>query len=234
VRVQATSAASQVRAGHKATFVVWVWSAKEASYGASVRASIGTAKDVDAPGFMICPVPDGTTCRVGNLPVGQVDELETAVDVQSKAALGEQVTLTAAASAKGSLSDSGSATDVVVLTPTVSPTLPGVTLPPTSLPPIPGTATSPSNPAGLFPTVPPSTSPSTSTPGFPRVRPHSGAHPAVAAASATVPVDARLIGGQLAGLAVLAGAIAIAVVRLSLRRPRAHDPAGKSQQPKSQ
>jgi hypothetical protein len=222
-----------VRAGHKATFVVWVWSAKAASYGASVSASIGKAKYVDAPSFMICPVPDGTTCRVGNLPVGQVDELETAVDVQSKAALGEQVTLTAAASAKGSLADSGAATDVVVLTPTASPSLPGVTLPSTSLPPIPGTATSPSNPAGLFPTVPPSSStPGTGAPSFPRVRPHSGTHAAAAAASATVPVDARLIGGQLAGLAVLAGAIAIAVVRLSLRRPRVHDSAGKPQQPK--
>jgi hypothetical protein len=42
----------------------------------------------------------------------------------------------------------------------------------------------------------------------------------VATASATVPLDARLIGGQLAGLAVLAGGIAIALVRLSLRRQR--------------
>lgn len=228
--MQSTSSAAEVKAGHTATFVVWVWSAKAASYGASIRASMGKTKHVNAPSFPICPVPAGTTCRVGNLPAGQVDELEAADGVQAKATLGEQVTLTATATAKGSKSDSGSATDVVVLTPTASPSLPGVTLPPTSLPPIPGTATSPSNPAGLFPTVPPSATPSASTPSLPRVRPHSAAR--AAAASATVPVDARLIGGQLAGLAVLAGAIAIAAVRLSLRRPRVQgeDQASKSQQ----
>jgi hypothetical protein len=40
--------------------------------------------------------------------------------------------------------------------------------------------------------------------------------------SATLRLDTRLIGGQLAGLAVLAAAIAIAIARLSLRRPRPH------------
>jgi hypothetical protein len=44
-------------------------------------------------------------------------------------------------------------------------------------------------------------------------------------AAATVPVDARLIGGQLAGLAVLAGAVTIAIARLSLRTPKPQDTA---------
>jgi hypothetical protein len=39
-----------------------------------------------------------------------------------------------------------------------------------------------------------------------------------------VPLDARLLGGQIAGLAVLAGAIAIAIARLSLRRQKVNDP----------
>ena len=39
-------------------------------------------------------------------------------------------------------------------------------------------------------------------------------------AAATVPLDSRLIGGQLAGLAVLAGAVIIAIARLSLRAPK--------------
>ncbi len=38
--------------------------------------------------------------------------------------------------------------------------------------------------------------------------------------SATLPLDSRLIGGQLAGLAVLACAVAAAIARLSLRSPR--------------
>jgi len=37
--------------------------------------------------------------------------------------------------------------------------------------------------------------------------------------SASFPLDTRLIGGQLVGLAVLAAAVTIAVARLSLRRP---------------
>jgi hypothetical protein len=43
-------------------------------------------------------------------------------------------------------------------------------------------------------------------------------------AADTVPLDARLLGGQIAGLAVLAGAIAIAIARLSLRRQKAGEP----------
>jgi hypothetical protein len=39
-----------------------------------------------------------------------------------------------------------------------------------------------------------------------------------------VPLDARLLGGQIAGLAVLAGAIAIAIARLSLRKQKVSDP----------
>jgi hypothetical protein len=42
-------------------------------------------------------------------------------------------------------------------------------------------------------------------------------------AAATVPLDARLIGGQLAGLAVLAGAVTMAIARLSLRTPKQQD-----------
>ena len=39
-------------------------------------------------------------------------------------------------------------------------------------------------------------------------------------AAATFPFSTRLIGGELVGLAVLAAALAIAIVRFSLRRPR--------------
>jgi hypothetical protein len=39
-----------------------------------------------------------------------------------------------------------------------------------------------------------------------------------------VPLNARLLGGQIAGLAVLAAAIAIAIAKLSLRRQKAGDP----------
>jgi hypothetical protein len=222
VRVQPLSNTGEVKSGTTARFVIWVWSVTAESYGTSVLTSVAAgAHYVGTPGFEICPIPDGKTCKVGNLPTDQVDELEAGVKVGTRAPLGELVKLTARASAKGSRAYSGSASDVVVATPTVNPSLPAVT-PPGSLPTLPGT--SPSNPAGLFPTVPPTNSPSPSTgvPVLPGVK-HHRAPLHAAAASATVPLDARLIGGQLAGLAVLAGAIAIAVVRLSLRRPRGQD-----------
>jgi hypothetical protein len=204
-----------VKAGHVASFAVWVWTAKATSDGTSVLASIASAKNLDQPRFQVCPVSAGKVCKLGDLAVGRIDELEVGVHVLPKAALGEKIRLTAKASAKRSGSDSATATYTVVKTPKVSPT---ATVPPAaSLPPIPSTSTSSSNPAGLFPTVPTTTSPPTSSgQGFP----HAKRSVHLATASATVPLDARLIGGQLAGLAVLAGGIAIALVRMSLRRPR--------------
>jgi hypothetical protein len=84
---------------------------------------------------------------------------------------------------------------------------------------VPGTGTTVGNPVNLFPTVTPGSSaspnPTSAVPG--------SRHPRrvnAAVASAILPLDPRLIGGQLAGLAVLAGAVAIAIARLSLRTPR--------------
>jgi hypothetical protein len=93
------------------------------------------------------------------------------------------------------------------------PNLPSFDLPGVTLPTLPnGAFTTPTNPAGLFPTVSPSG----------RHSKHSS-HKATTD-SAILPLSSRLIDGQVAGLAVLAVAIAIAVVRLSLRS-RPHDSA---------
>jgi hypothetical protein len=217
LRVQPLSSSAQVKAGQVASYVVWVWSAKATSDNTSVLAWIAGAKYLDAPRFRVCPIRSGQVCKLGDLAKGRIDELEVGVHVLPKAALGTKVRLTAKAYAKGAHPNSASATYTVVRTPKVSPTS-GDTLPPTSLPPIPSTSTSSSNPAGLFPTVGASSSPPTSG-AHGSAKKHATVH--AATASATVPLDARLIGGQLAGLAVLAGGIAIALVRLSLRRQRA-------------
>jgi hypothetical protein len=226
------SSASEVKAGQVAYFAIWVWSTKAPSYGIRVDTSVASAQYVEAPRFTVCPVADKTTCKLGNLPVGQADELEAGVRVLSKAALGEQVQLTAKAEAKGSQSNDGSATDLVVVSPKPSPTTtttsPVASLPPPqSLPPIAGTGTSPGNASGLFPTVGP-----TSSPGASSVGPSRSVNlPArVSDASATVPLDPRLIGGQLVGLAVLAGAVAIAIARLSLRQRAPQDDSSKPSQ----
>jgi hypothetical protein len=165
----------------------------------------------------------GTTCKIGNLPVGQADELQATVQVQARAAPGERVQITAKASAAGAAAFAGSATDVVQV-PTSSPT-PLVPLPvPSALPTISGTGISPTDPAGLFPTVKATPTTGTGSLGLPPARPRAVLHAANVAA--TVPLDARLLGGQLAGLAVLAGAVTIAVVRLSLRTPKPNGDKG--------
>ena len=172
----------------------------------------------------------GATCKIGNLPVGQADELQATVRVRSKAALGEQVQISAKATAKGALSFSASATDVVVVNPKTSPTSPFITLPESgALPTISGTGISPSDPSGLFPTVGASPTPGTGSLTLPHAKPRAVLHAATAAA--TVPLDARLIGGQLAGLAVLAGAVTIAIARLSLRAPKPTDDSDAKQPP---
>jgi hypothetical protein len=172
---------------------------------------------------------------MGGIAVGQVDELQVRVRVGQQAAKGEQVQLTARASASKAQSFTDSAADVVVAKPATSATAPGTTpaggftLPPVTLPPLSGAGVSPSNPSGLFPTVGPAPSPSTTPLGLPPVKPHKTIRAADAAA--TVPIDSRLIGGQLAGLAVLVGAVVLAIARLSLRAPKPADDKGDRKPP---
>jgi hypothetical protein len=176
----------------------------------------------------VCPDPVGATCKIGTVPLEQADELEAGVRVGSKAAVGEQVQLTAAAAGSAAHSFNGSATDVVIARQTSAPTptsSPGTSLPPVSLPALSGSGGSAgSDPTGLFPTVAPTVTPSTTPLGLPSVKPHKTVR--VTDAAATVPLDSRLIGGQLAGLAVLAGAVVIAVARLSLRTPKPPEGSG--------
>ncbi len=188
--------------------------------------SVAFAEDLGKAAFAVCPDADGKTCKLGNMPAAQADELEAGVPVKAKAALGEQIQLTAKVTAKGAKSFSASATDVVVVSPPPSTSTPQPsplpTLPPTTTPPISGTGPSPGN---LFPTVSPSPTSGPSSLGLPSVKPKRTAA-SVTDAADTVPLDPRLIGGQLAGLAVLAGGIAIAIARLSLRTPKAQDDKG--------
>jgi hypothetical protein len=241
VSVQPLGTSAQVRPGHKAGFAIWVWSTRADSKSVTVDVHIAHASHVGAPQFSVCPSSGTASCGIGTLPAGQADELQATAAVQKSASNGEQVKLTATASAKGARSfDASGSVLVTAATPpptTTSPpatvTLPPVTLPPVSVPPVAANGPGLGNPAGLFPTVSPALSPSPSgSIGFPPARKRATR---VANVSAIVPLDPRLIGGQLAGLAVLAGAIAIAVARLSLRRPRPQDGpgSGKTDKPSS-
>jgi hypothetical protein len=224
-----------VRPGHNAGFAIWVWSTDGTSKSVTVHIRIAAVKHVRAPHFTVCPSSGSATCGIGTLPPGQADELQATAAVGTAATNGEQVQLAATASGTATHSFTGSGSISVTTakhpsTGTSSPPPSTITLPPVSLPPAAGvgTGTGVGNPVGLFPTISPapgltpSPSPSSGL-GFP---PAKKRIVRVATASAIVPLDPRLIGGQLAGLAVLAGAIAIAIARLSLRRPRPQDGPG--------
>jgi len=209
------SATTTVTAGSTASFVVWVWSTGATSSNVSVVASLRSASFLGAPSFAICPSASGATCTIASLLVGQLYELLVSVPVSTAAPDGTPVALTAQASASGSLSSSASATEVVAAASSAAslPASSSAVPPLVSLPPIPGTSVSPVNPSELFPTVNPTGGGTTS---LPAARSRSGVHATVV--SSTVPIDTRLIGAQLIGLAVLAGAVTIAIMRMSLRR----------------
>ncbi len=228
VQVQSPSGAAQVQAGKTAAFVVWVWSVGGPSQDVVITSSVASAKNIASPVFMVCPKPSGAVCNLGSLPANQADELEATSAVGKAATPGEQVKLTAAAKGTGALPDSASLALSVTKSPVTSSSPPAggqsVPAPPLSLPPlvglpIPGGVSG--NPAGLFPTVAPVPTAGSGI-GFPPAH-RRGSQGRLVTASATVPLSPRLIGGQLAGLAVLAAAIAIAIARLSLRRARPQD-----------
>jgi len=142
------------------------------------------------------------------------------------------VTLTAmATSAEASNSASASATvDITRRSSGTSQTQnagDGVTIPSFGLPSgtVPGLGIQPTGDLGsAFPQV----SPSPSASGTAASHGHSTK---TIDLSAGLPLDVRLIGGQIIGLAVLAAAVTIAVARLSLRRqpqPPGEDGPGKS------
>jgi hypothetical protein len=67
------------------------------------------------------------------------------------------------------------------------------------------------------------------TPSSSSSPPRQGRATTITPTASTLPLDPRLVGGQLAGLAVLAAAITMVVARLSLRTP--HPPTGSPAAP---
>src|ERR1019366_3621180 len=93
---------SQVKAGHTATYTIFVWSTRAVSKDAVATVKVQPVAHVGAPKYTVCPSASGTTCRLGNLSVGLADELQATVKVGAKAAQGEHVELMARADATGS------------------------------------------------------------------------------------------------------------------------------------
>jgi hypothetical protein len=238
--VQPITTKSSLHPGDSATYAVWVWPAGGAASGISVTISAKVAGSSATPKFTVCPSASGLTCTVGGIAKGTSDELQAKVPVPSSAAAGKQAVLSGTAKSSDATAPAPASGAVTITakpaassspspTPTPADTTPsgvGATLPAGILPTVPGTdpgATLPelpnpeSSPGGLFPTVSPgpSASPSPYSATLPNAR-----DVRVTDAAASFPFSTRLIGGEIVGLAVLAAAIAIAIVRFSLRRPR--------------
>ncbi len=205
--------------GGELTYSIWVWSTL-ATQRMTVQAR-STGKGAWPPRFTLCPAARHRVCSVGPLGAGQAVELLVRVHVGLPATAGEQITLIVTVQAPD-LSPAQASVAVLVGQAMPSPTPPatGSGLPPISYPPLPGTTVPPSNLSTLFPVV----TPSASARHARRQRAVS-----VAPASSTLPLDPRLIGGQLAGLAILAAAIAMAVARVSLR-PAAPKPGANPEE----
>jgi hypothetical protein len=170
-------------------------------------------------------VPSGRSdCKVAGLNAGQHVEVQAKLKTPSRRY--HHVTLTAmATSAEASNSASASATVDIKRksssggsssTQNAGDGTTIGTIPATSLPTgtVPGLGIQPTGNLGsAFPQVSPSPSPTSAT-GAASHRPSTK----TIDLSAGLPLDVRLIGGQVIGLAVLAAAITIAVARLSLRR----------------
>jgi hypothetical protein len=203
-----------------------VWTTGADAKNVTVDLSTGDSKirRTSAPSFSVCPDASGTRCTLGTLPKDQADELQARISVWKIAGTGKNLTLTATARAKDAKPFKANGDVAVVAAPTPTPSGPppgdGGGLPPPPslpvLPPDPAPIAGSSNPAGLFPTVTPS-------PASAAASGNAAAHNAKAratSAGSTLPLNTRLIGGQLAGLVILAAAIAIAVTRLSFRPQR--------------
>ena len=223
-----------VHPGGTASYAIWVWSTGAEAQGVTVVATIGTVAHVAAPRYSVCSQHSGDVCTIGTLPTGQSDELVAGVKVGAAVAAGKKITLTA--TAKGTKATSFHAAATIGITaapkPKPAPSDPvGSTLPTESLSPLPfdtvgggATLTSPTDPSGLFPTVSPSPTSSAVSSASATKDPKKQSD--AKTVSAILPLNSRLIGGQLAGLVVLATAIAIAIARLSLRTPRPNDGGG--------
>jgi hypothetical protein len=238
MKVQTLGDVSSVDPHTTVRFAIWVWLSSGTNGTAKIRLSASPSSV--SPTFSVC-VPSGRSdCKVGGLSAGQHVEVQARLKAPGRSH--HHVTLTAAAtSADASNSASASATvDIKQKSsgsdPSTSPTQNAGdgqtigTIPSTGLPAgtVPGLGIQPTGNLGsAFPQVSPSPS-ATSGTGAAASHGHSTK---TIDLSAGLPLDVRLIGGQVIGLAVLAAAVTIAVARLSLRRqpqPPSEDGPGGS------
>ena len=198
-------------------YAIQVWLTSGAG---SAKVTLSAKPSSVSPTFSVC-VPSGKPKCDVSVSAGQPTEVQAELAAPNRPT--KRVVLTATAtSSQASNSATASATvDIKPKnpSPTSSPTPnagDGGTLPPAAGLPsgttIPGLGVQPTGDLGsAFPQVSPSPSASAAASAH-------GQETRTIDLSAGLPLDVRLIGGQIIGLAVLAAAVTIAVARLSLRR----------------
>jgi hypothetical protein len=217
--------------GRTATYSITVWTTRAASKDTTVGIKVKAAAHVGSPQFTGCPSASGATCSLGNLPVGQADDLLASVGVGGQAAPGEHVELIGDASATGAASARSSATVLVgqrgapspspsnqpaggVGDPAMAPLAPFpfiMTAPPVTLPDTPVGITL-TDPSLVFPKVSPSSPPSAQS------RSHAS-HVKLDTNVAYLAPGPWYKGAQLTGVIALAAAIAITIALARMPRP---------------
>jgi hypothetical protein len=224
---------SVLRPGSTAVYAIWIWSAEGARH-VTVTARLAARAAVGPARFSVCPAGRHAVCSIATLPPRQAFELLVSVPIRKSATPHGYLTLTVAAQAPGvspaNASISSAVAPVAEPTTTTPAPPPPTTLPPVAAPPplAPPTTVTPGSLPSLFPTVTPT--PAARSPGVTHQRHH---RLRATLTAATLPVNLRLIGGQLAGLAVLAAAVIMVIARLSLRSPRPAGDAPKNQAAKT-
>jgi len=216
--------------GTQIGYAIWVW--LDGSTSGTAKITLSAKPSSVSPTFSVC-VPAGKSKCTVSLSAGQKVEVQAELAAPDRPT--KRVILTATAtSSEASNSATASATvDIKPKnpSPTSSPTPnagDGGTLPPAAGLPsgttIPGLGVQPSGDLGsAFPQVSPSPLTSASASAS-----QQGHDTKTVDLSAGLPLDVRLIGGQVIGLAVLAAAVTIAVARLSLRRQPAKHGEGST------
>jgi hypothetical protein len=236
LKIQTLNNVSSVDPHTTIRYAIWVW--LSSGTNGTAKITLSASPSSVSPTFTVCAPSGRSDCKVGGLNAGQHVQLQAKLKAPGRSH--RHVTLTATAtSADASNSASASATvDIKRKKPDNDSSSQtqnagdGTTIPPNSLPT--GTIAglsglgvqSTGNLGSAFPQVSPSPSASgaTATAGH-------GHSTKTIDLSAGLPLDVRLIGGQVIGLAVLAAAVTIAVARLSLRKqpqPPGEDGSGKS------
>lgn len=232
--VTTVKSGSKLQPGGHARYSIKIWlvpsSGNPGQPDGEATIAISTRPASVSPRVTACHLHGQQTChRISNtrytvtgMSPNQIAELMANLAVPRHSA-GTRITLRVLATSPQASSPTSASDRVVIRKPAPAPSpvptptgadvaLPPLPVgaPPTSLPDLPSALV---NPGAGFPVISPSPAPTqlpSTLPSTHRAR--------LANASATVPMDMRLIGGQLAALALLAAAVTLAVARLSLRR----------------